>query len=386
MRLLMLNYNKAFVGGGSFFRSLHLGRHLARRGHRVTIMASSPNAVIRFRRREVDGVELLEAPGLIPPRWRYGYDFYEVFRRLHWLSKQHFDIVHALECRPVVIYPALAAQRHGAKLVIDWYDWFGRGGSVEQRSNVLMRTLLRPVETYYEEAFRHRANATIVVNAALEARARALGVSPATILRLPHGADPDHLRPLDRGIAREVLGLPLDVPILGYVGALFPADAVLLAEAFTRVRAVRPETLLILVGKPQIDLGLREGVIRTGFISYSAFNHYLAACDVMCLPFSNTLANQGRFPSKIADYFAVGRPTVAAAIGEVRMLLQETDAGLVADPTPESFAEQILTLLDAPVLGIRLGKNARCAAETHLSWATLAERVESLYLRLLATT
>lgn len=350
----------------------------------MTVVASSPSAVLRFHERESDGVRLVQVPGIMPPRWRYGYDPYEVLRRLQWLSGKTFDIVHALECRPVVIYPALAAKRRGARLVIDWYDWFGRGGSVEQRSNPIMRTLLRPIETYYEEAFRTRADATIVVNSVLEARACALGVRPETLLRLPHGSDPEGIRPLDRDQARAKLGLPLSASLVGYVGVLFTEDAVLLVKAFERVRAVQPSARLVLIGNPKTDVPKKEGMIRTGFVSYQDLNRYMAACDVLCLPCSDTLANRGRFPSKIADYLAVGRASaVACADGDLATLMRETNAGLVCEPTPSHLAECILQLLDDVSLRTRLGRNARHAAETCMNWATLAEQVEELYQRLL---
>lgn len=386
LRILFLSHNVAFTGGGTFFIGLQIGDHLVRRGHSVTLLASSARAVWRFRKRAINGVELVEAPGLLPSRWRYGYDPYETLRRMLWVSRQKFDIVHALESRPAVIYPALVAKHRGARLVMHWGDWFGRGGAVEMRAKPLMRTLLRPVETYYEEAFRHHADATTVISSALQARAEALGVPSDTIMRLPHVAEPENIRPLDKDASRVALGLPLDAPILGYVGALFPEDAALLVDAFARVRAVHQNTLLLLIGNSKAKVTDRDGLLRAGFVSQDDLNRYLAACDVLCLPLTDSVANRGRYPSKLGDYFCAARPTVACAVGDVASVLQTAQGGLVSEPTVTSFAEQILVLLGDAELRERLSKNARLAADTYYNWSTLSEQVELLYKRVLDTS
>lgn len=378
----MFTHNVAFTGGGTFFRALRLAQHLTAYGHEITLVASAALAHWRFSERQESGVALVEAPGLLPKRWRYGYDFYEVARRLLWTLGRRADIVHAFDCRPVVIYPALALQSAGARLVIDWCDWFGRGGAVEERSQPYARVLLRYLETYYEEAFRRRADATTVINSALHARAEALGVPPNSILRLPNGADPQAIRPLDRDQARLALGLPQQAPLFGHLGSMFPADRDLLAATFELVKRRYPLAGCVLIGNPKNDLPQISGVIRAGFVSPETLNLYLAACDVLCLPLTDTVANRGRFPSKLADYFAAGRPVVASAVGDVAKLLEQTEAGLVTPPSAHALAAGIETLLaDAPRRAL-LGQNGRRAAEFEYNWRTLTGHVDNLYRQL----
>ena len=225
MRILLLNHNVSFKGGGTFYRALELGRFLIRRGHWVTLIASSPKPIIRVSERIIDGVQLIELPGFLPIRWRYGYDYFEALMRIQWISHSQFEIVHAFDSRPTVIYPALYAKGRGARLVMDWCDWFGRGGSVEERSNPLLRVILRSLESYYEENFRHQADASTVISPTLEKRALELGIPAETILQLPNGVDPEKLQPQDKLQARHKLNLPREVPIIGYLGSLFQADA-----------------------------------------------------------------------------------------------------------------------------------------------------------------
>lgn len=380
LRILMLVHNVTYRGGGTFYRAFQLGRCLAERGHALTLACSAATGYWRMQTLPNGGVTRAEFAGLLPARWRYGYDFVEAALRARWVARQagRHDVVHAFDSRPTVIYPALAAQRLGATLVMDWCDWLGRGGAVEERPNPLVRALLRPVETHYEEAFRTRAAATTVINRALGERARRLGVSPASILRLPSGADTQHVHVLERDAARRAIGLPVEATLLGYLGSLFPADAQLLAETFVQVRRVRPEVRLVMIGRPQAALRL-PGVHAVGYVDALRLNQFLAACDVLLLPLADSIANRGRWPSKLMDYFAVGRPTVGCAVGEVGEVLAATGAGVSCAPTPEAFAAAILRLLGSRIERETLGRAARQAAEGPYNWRVLSQQVEALY-------
>ena len=383
MQILFLSFNVAYKGGATFYRAMHLAQGLACLGHQVTLIASSPGNMVRFSQKVKKGFRLVEAPGIFPTRWRHGYDPYETLRRVKWVSQRTFEIVHAFDSRPVVIYPALFAHRKGSRLIMDWCDWFGRGGAAEQRANPILRTVMRYADTYYEEAFRRRADATTVINTALEQRALHLGIPSATIYRLPNGADTENIRPIDQQAAQTALGLSGNAPLLGYVGALFPGDARLLSEAFLMVQEAKPQARLLIIGNPKVNLPPQEGVIKTGFVTYEQLNLYLASCDILLLPLTDNLANRGRWPSKIGDYFAAGRPTVACAVGDMPQVLEETGAGLTTDPAVQPFAAGILRLLDDPSLRFQMGKKARHAAESRYNWQTLVNQVENLYLKVL---
>jgi len=387
MRLLMINHNVAFTGGATFFRALHLARHLVAGGDQVTLLCSHFGAISRFVPQTTDGVQVVQAPGCLPRRWRYGYDYYEAWRRVRWVRAQpRFDIVYAFDSRPVVVYPALAAQRLGARLVMDWCDWFGRGGAVEERANLVLRLGLRPLETYYEEAFRRCADATTVIGSFLEARALALGLPANTILRLPGGADVEHLQPQPAVTARAAVGLPPRGALVGYLGSLFRDDAALLAQAWSTVQRALPGAQLVLIGDSKSAVAVEHGVIRTGFVPYAQLGAYLAACDVLCLPLTDSLANRGRWPSKLMDYFAVGRATVGCDVGEVGAIIREAQAGIVARPDSASLAANLLELLGQAELAEECGRRARRCAETRYNWATLTDTLRQLCRGLLADT
>jgi glycosyltransferase involved in cell wall biosynthesis len=375
---------------GAYWRALHFARHLSQRGHHVTLVTASPRNRLRFHVRQDQGVTVVETPDLLWGPLRSGWDVCHCLRRILWSREHDFDLVHAFDSRPTVLLPALYLKsRRQIPLVMDWEDWFGCGGAVEERSNPLQRAVLRPVETFFEERFRTRADGTTVICSTLRDKAIALGVRPETIVILRDGADVEGLRPLDRDTCRSELGLPADAPIVGYVGAIFSRDARLMARAFDRVRAVVPDARLLLIGYVNFAVEdvveARDAVVRTGFVSYAEMNRYLAACDVCWLPFCDSGANRGRWPMKLNDYMCVGRPTVATAVGDVAHVMQEHEIGLLAQDTPHDLAHQVLELVQAPDLCARLGRNARRVAQDVFDWRFVTADLEMFYARTLSS-
>lgn len=383
MRILLIVFN--LVGQGTYWRAYHLGRELAARGHAVTLLATARAARLRFRERVEAGVHVVEAPDLTSGALRSGWDPWAALRRIGWLTGRTFDIVHAFEARPVVLAPALAAQRRGARLMMDWCDWFGRGGSVEERPNPLMRAVLRPVETFFEERFRTRAAGTTVINTFLGARAAALGVSAETITLIRNGSDTS-IPVLDRAAARAQVGLAGPAPLIGFVGGTYARDAALMAAALNHVHRARPEARLLLVGyfnRPiEAALDQPERVVRTGPLATGQLYPFLAACDVCWLPLSDTGANRGRWPLKLNDYMTVARPVVATGVGDLAEVVPQFQLGVAAPPEPGAFAAATLALLADPAEQARLGQAARRAAEGEFSWRRQADYLEAAYRRI----
>jgi glycosyltransferase involved in cell wall biosynthesis len=106
---------------------------------------------------------------------------------------------------------------------------------------------------------------------------------------------------------------------------------------------------------------------------------YLAAADVLLLPLKDTVANRGRWPSKVNDYMAAGRPIVATAVGDCVGLFAEQAIGVATTDDAESFAAGIRSLLDDSSRRAEMGARARDVAERVFAWPILTERLESYY-------
>jgi len=380
LRLLYLNHNTAY--SGTFFRALHLGRILAGRGHEVTLVTTHRTSRFRAARSWVGGVEMIEAPDLLWGAARTGWDAWNTVRRIGLIRGRAFDIVHGFDSRPAVILPALAVRRRtGGALVLDWADWWGRGGTIQERSGWLVRTAFGPIETWFEEAFRLRATGSTVISTVLEERLRGLGYPADRILRFPHGCDPS-LEPLDRAEARAALGVA-DGPLVVHLGVLNRGDAALLFDAFRVARAAVPGARLVLIGRASrdvpSDLVAAGAVVRTGRVSLEALRQWLAAADVCVVSLMDSIASRGRWPSKINDYFSMARATVMTRVGDAATLVERAGAGWVAEPAPGPFGEAIAAALRDPDACRAAGERARALAESELSWASIGAAVERFY-------
>lgn len=380
--ILMIVFNA--VGRGTYWRAFHLARCLAAHGRRVALLAMAPQRQARFTISEEQGVTIIAAPDLLVGPLRSGWDPYAALVRSLWALPFRFALIHAFECRPAVLLPALVARaRSQAPLVLDWCDWFGAGGSVEERPNPLVRATLRPVETFFEERFRTWADGTTVICRTLHDKAVALGVPPTRILSLRDGADVAAIRPGNRMAARAACGLPANAPLIGYVGQIFPRDGRLMAAAFDQVRDRLPAARLLLIGHVNMPIEASSrhpgAIIRSGAVPYAALNSYLAACDLCWLPLVNSGANRGRWPLKLNDYMAAGRATVATAVGDVTEVLQHYPVGRLAQDTPASIAHETLALLDNPAERAQMEQAARETAERHFDWRLRAAELAAFY-------
>jgi glycosyltransferase involved in cell wall biosynthesis len=300
--------------------------------------------------------------------------------------RQHrFDIIHTVDTRPAVSLPAWLGRRaSGAAWVADWTDWWGRGGATTERDGWLIRTLIGPLEQFFEEKPRPHADGTVVISRALGERAETMGVDGRNILYLPPGADPTAIRRSSPEEARARCGLSPAGRYIGYLGNIYQRDADLLFETLRRLQAT--DARLLMVGDPgcQVPEAVRERVTITGRLPFESMLDHLSACEVLALPLSDTIANRGRWPSKVNEYVAVGRPTVACDVGDVASLLRDHDIGLLVRPETGEFAARIDELLADPARAAAMGERAREVAQTTYSQDAIADRLEAYYRKTIA--
>lgn len=371
--------------GGAYYRGLNLGVPLARRGHDITLMTIHPSHRWRIVERELDGVKLVESPDLLWGVGRTGWDPWDAFRRTRWIRNRRFDIIHTVDTRPAVSLPALLGRKaSGASWIADWTDWWGHGGATSERNGWLVKMLIGPLEQFFEEKPRPLADGTVVISHALGKRAESLGIDGQSILYLPPGADPESLRETSHTDARRKCGLDVAGRYIGYLGNIYQRDADLLFATLAALKATNAR--LLMVGEPgcRIPETVRERVTVTGRLPFDGMLDHLSACDVLALPLSDTIANRGRWPSKMNEYVAVGRPTVACDVGDVAGLVRDNDIGLLVRPEPGEFAARIDELLGDPVRAEAMGNRAREVARTTYSQDAIADKLEGFYRKTIA--
>jgi glycosyltransferase involved in cell wall biosynthesis len=385
--VVMLVHNT--IGRGTFDRAHSLGRHLANRGHHVTLFAGA-SARSAARKHWLNGVEVIEPFDPSSGRLREsGLSPFDTFSRIGRLGSIKCDLVHCFDHRPAVSIPGLwFSRQRRIPCLFDWADLWGQGGIAGERRK-LSRCTLGMVDGFLEERVRRRADGLTVINTALKQRASQKFKAPIHLL--PVGASSDLIIPLSKNEMRNRLGLPLDVPIAIHTG-LAPYDMAYMAQEFVQLLKWHPNALLVTTGRPfpvveriMGEAGVGGQLAWIGMLNRERLTEAMACADVLLLPYRNRSVNLFRYPNKLGDYLSAGRPVVTNRTGDLGQLVCDERVGLAADDTPGAFALAVKKLFDEPKLAEDTGRRGRALAENKLDWQFLAAGLERFYTDILAS-
>lgn len=376
-------------------RSFAIARHLVENGHEVSLHVVSDQRKIGLSTYDDHGVRIVETPDLLWGRLRSGWDPWNLINRVAYLSRDTrvYDLVHCFETRPATIYPAMIYGKiHSLPILTDWNDWWGRGGIIDENRPKWYRLLFGSLETYYEEAYRNRAQGLTVISTALAHRAEALGVDHDRILHLPGGTLPGLFVDRSIEVCRRRIGLALSAPVVGFSSLDTHLDVNLILDALSHVASRHPDVVMIITGDAQkpvhdlvAELGLKSNVLFTGFVPLDELPWILGCADVFVLPFPDRIRNRGRWPNKIGDYMSLGRPTVTNPVGDIKGLFDSAEIGMFAEWDARDFSTKINFLIENPEIAARMGENARRLAVSTYSWEQLVEGLQDFYYEILET-
>jgi glycosyltransferase involved in cell wall biosynthesis len=369
-------------------RVIRLAERVASRGHRVTVLCIADHALSGIREYTEGAIRFVEVPDLLPGKLRTGWCPWDALNRWLWLRKNFdFDLVHIFETRPATIHPLqLVLRKKKNPVVIDWIDWWGRGGIITTNRPKWYQLIFGPFETFYEENFRTMADATTVICTALGHRAEGLGVHPDSIFKVPIGADTVNIPFVAPNTYRAEFGFSNTDQIALFSAMDAVMDVELVFDAALKVKTQCPAFKLVMTGNGAAqltELAQKKGIgtffVHLGCLPQDDFVKVLTCADVFLLPFADKIYNRGRWPCKIGDYLAAGRPVVSNPVGEVRELMREHPVGLLTDFTPDAFADGILDVLNDFEKAKGMGATARKTAETVLAWDGIINELERAY-------
>jgi len=159
-------------------------------------------------------------------------------------------------------------------------------------------------------------------------------------------------------------------------------------RAFANLTQKHPEARLLLMGRssqmeesvhrPARELGVADRVITPGYIS-GDYRDALASMDafVFMVPGSDGTARALR------EAMAMGLPVVAARIGMLPEIVEDTVSGLVVEPMEQDIEAALDRLCSDAALRKRLGNGARRAAVERFDMDGQARIVEKFYESLL---
>ena len=192
--------------------------------------------------------------------------------------------------------------------------------------------------------------------AAGEALVELYGLHPDRLHTIPNGRDPDRFAPADaatRFQARQLLGLPADGPIVGYVGSLAWEKQPLVA--IEAVRQVPGATLVLAGGGPlRAEVEARAAEIGPSIRilgSVADTTSVYHAIDALILP-----SRTEGMPGVVIEAGLSGVPSVATDVGGTSELVSPVTGALVATGEPDELAESMaeslsIVLADAEARG-----------------------------------
>ena len=192
----------------------------------------------------------------------------------------------------------------------------------------------------------------------------------------------------DDGI-REQCSIPNNAIVAGYAGQLrTKGEAKGVEEIFAAAKMIAagksnihflfiggiPQDVALYKGKAA-ELGLTNTVHFTGQVSAADMPRYLAACDVLLMPFPDT--PHYRFymsPIKMFEYMAAEKPIIATQLPSITEVLDDTSAYLVPPGDIDALASAIEQVIAYPE---EAKKRAHVAAQksTAFTWESRAKNI-----------
>jgi glycosyltransferase involved in cell wall biosynthesis len=285
----------------------------------------------------------------------------------------------------------------GAKLLFDF-----RGLWVDERVDKggwnLDRFVHRLQFRYYkkiEQELLAQADQLIVLtHAVVPEVVRLGGISTNKITVIPCCADFDHFFLADvskRSVIRSQFNLPYDATVLGYLGSV---GGMYLSDQFFRLVEFAADVnplIHVLALTPDVEKynsdmrrclpASLHGRVRVRAANRDQVAQWLPGMDVLVAFARPSYARLSMSPTKIAEAFAAGIPTICnQGVGDVAEVVHDLDAGWVLDADSDAALAEAANLLDT--IAHKGGKALRESARVHLGLEVAAQRYRSVYLKL----
>jgi glycosyltransferase involved in cell wall biosynthesis/SAM-dependent methyltransferase len=192
---------------------------------------------------------------------------------------------------------------------------------------------------------------------------------------------------------REDFGLPEEEALLVYNGNIHLSNAEEVGNLIDGVGLLRRRGVPVLLVKtganhaaqPKLEQAQADGyLIDLGFVSRGEIHSLLNLADVLVQPGQTSAFNDYRFPCKLPEFLATGKPVVLPNTNLGRYLKDGENCLLMETGDPAEIADKVQLLLQEKGLRDRIGRAGWEFALQRLSWERNLEPVLELYKQILA--
>lgn len=393
MHILLIHQAFAALGEPGGTRHHELARWLARRGHRVTVLAG--------------GVSYLtgDAGPLATREWTDDAGVH--IRRCATYSAWHRSFFHRVLSFVSFMLSSFTAGLRVGQVDVVWGTtpplfqgvtaWLlarlKRAAFVfEVRDlwpafavavGVLRNPLLIRLSEGLERFLYRRADRLVINSPGYLEHVRARGARRVDLV--PNGVDVTMFDPEARGAAfRAAHGLEGKFIAL-YAGALGLSNDLGVVLAAAAALDDEPGIAIVLLGdgkeRPALEARARElGLRNVHFIPAvpkDEMDQAMAAADAGIAVLKPLEVYKTTYPNKVFDYMAAGRPVILAIDGVIRQVVEQAGGGVYVPPgDPAAMAQAIRSLARDPAAARRMGRAGRDYVAAHFDRSTLASGLE----------
>lgn len=203
-------------------------------------------------------------------------------------------------------------------------------------------------------------------------------------------ADARYFYPRPRPDAfRAVLDVASDTTLIFYHGNVHAANAAEVRELYAAILALNRDghsVTLLRTGLDAVDfLGELTSEVAPHVLNLGQILHHrhlaplMALADLFVQPGQADAFNDYRFPSKLPEFFSVGRPVILPRTNLGATLRSGVDALVLERADATGIADAVRTLRADPALAARLAQGALEFAATHFSWPRSAAALAKFY-------
>jgi PEP-CTERM/exosortase A-associated glycosyltransferase len=283
--------------------------------------------------------------------------------------------------------PALwAGRRLGIPVVYEarafWEDAAVDHGTTREGS------LRYRVSRALESTLFKRADAVVVIAAAMQEEIARRGIVPRRLIVVPNGVDVERFRPMPRSEAlAQRLGLN-GGPVLGFIGSFYRYEGLrFLVEAVPELRARLTGARVLLVGGGEEEAQLRtlsvavEGaVIFAGQVPHEQVREYYSLIDIFVCPRRRMRLTELVTPLKPLEAMAMGRAVLGSDVGGLAELIEDGVTGILfAAESRSAFVEAAGRLGENARARSQIGERARESVQHERTWRRVVGRYLPLY-------
>lgn len=378
MKILFINYHH--LNSNSGIHIFNLANHLSRLGMDCTVcVPSQKETVAALGKPEF---ETLNFSDLLDEKQR---------------PEKRFDLIHAWTPREVVRKTAVELRKkYACPLVVH----------LEDNEDYLIKVLLRlPVAILrrfpslvlnvvtpnfmshplrYPEFLRSADGGTVIMDGLREFFP---ATTPTELIWAGYQENMEWSMSKDMDLRRQ-LKIDEDEFVVVYTGNVHRGNFTEVSNLYAAITDLRSrgyKVRLVRTGSDHLRFptpewrAVKKDSIEMGHLPRSKMPSILSIADALVQPGEPGLFNDYRFPSKLPEYLASGKPVILPNANIGRYLKNNEECLLLEKGDARDIAQKIERLTLDEGLRKRIGTGGRLFAEQNLKWGKIAEKLHSFY-------